>query len=297
MFEVVPYGGWSRCLRLFTREIELIVTAEVGPRVIRCGFIGERNLFHEVREDLGRAGGDRWRLYGGHRFWHAPEAIPRTYSPDNSPVAYEHEDRTVRLTQGVEPATGLQKAIAITLTGESEVQIAHTLTNHSLWAIEAAPWALSVMAAGTRAILPQEPHRSQSEDVLPARPLVLWSYTDMTDSRWTWGSRYIQVQQDPAASGPQKIGCRNSLGWLAGALDDTVFVKRFECLEGATYPDMGCNAEIYTDSAFLELESLGPLTRLEPGASVTHTERWSLHHLALSKAESSIDEALLPLIG
>jgi hypothetical protein len=55
---------------------------------------------------------------------------------------------------------------------------------------------------------------------------------------------------------------------------------------------------MFTNGEVLELETLGPLTRLEPGAAVEHTERWSLHrnvHLnAFTDAE--LDRSVAPLI-
>ena len=35
--------------------------------------------------------------------------------------------------------------------------------------------------------------------------------------------------------------------------------------------------ETFTNGEFLELETLGPITRLAPGETVEHVERWSLH--------------------
>ncbi|MCJ7665262.1 MAG: DUF4380 domain-containing protein, partial [Actinobacteria bacterium] len=80
------FGGWENCLRLENDEIELVATTDVGPRIIRLGFKGGQNLFKEFGDQLGKTGGDQWRIYGGHRLWHAPEAVPRTYFPDNKPV-------------------------------------------------------------------------------------------------------------------------------------------------------------------------------------------------------------------
>ena len=53
-------------------------------------------------------------------------------------------------------------------------------------------------------------------------------------------------------------------------------MKRFTYTERARYPDGGVNFETYTDARFLELESLSPLVSLAPGASVVHTETWTL---------------------
>jgi len=40
--------------------------------------------------------------------------------------------------------------------------------------------------------------------------------------------------------------------------------------------DFGCNCECYCRDRFIELETIGPLVRLQPGESVTHVEEWEL---------------------
>ncbi|MGL4554687.1 MAG: hypothetical protein ACRC33_26270, partial [Gemmataceae bacterium] len=50
-------------------------------------------------------------------------------------------------------------------------------------------------------------------------------------------------------------------------------------VEGAAYPDRGCNVETFTDADMLEMETLSPLVTLAPGEAVTHAEAWSLHRL------------------
>src|SRR5215813_199401 len=115
MEENVPYGGWPHCLHLTNGKVELIITTDVGPRVIRFGFVGGQNLFKEFKDQLGKTGGDEWRSYGGHRLWHAPEDAKRTYWPDNSTVEYVVEGNRVKLTQAIEHTTGIVKEIEITL--------------------------------------------------------------------------------------------------------------------------------------------------------------------------------------
>lgn len=295
--EIVRYGGWPNCVRLTNWEIELVATTDVGPRIIRFGFVGGPNLFKEYPDQLGRIGGSEWRAYGGHRFWHAPEVQPRTYWPDNGPVEHDFDGKTLALRQSIEATTGLVKEIDITLdAGENRVTLVHRLINRNLWAIETSPWCLSVMAPGGRAIVPQEPFRPQPEALLPARPLVLWHYTDMADPRWTWGTRYIQLRQDPARESMQKVGMLNTLGWAAYALGDQVFIKRYGFDVFASYPDFECNTEIFANGEMLEVETLGPLRKLAPDASVSHTEHWYLARATVGETEDAIDAALLPLI-
>jgi hypothetical protein len=105
---------------------------------------------------------------------------------------------------------------------------------------------------------------------------VLWHYTDLSDPRWTLGQKYMRLRSDAESPEPQKIGLLNKQGWAAYLRGETLFVKRVAYVEGATYPDYNCNFETYTAGAFMEVESLGALARLEPGESAEHTEAWSL---------------------
>ena len=65
------------------------------------------------------------------------------------------------------------------------------------------------------------------------------------------------------------------------------------------YPDCGCSFETFTNADFLELETLGPLTRLHPGETVTHTERWAAHRgVHVSQWDDvELDRVLIPLLG
>jgi hypothetical protein len=153
------------------------------------------------------------------------------------------------------------------------------------------------MAGGGRAILPQEKFIPHPQVLLPARAMVLWHYTNMSDPRFTWGRRFVQFREDPAVDCKQKFGAANSLRWAAYSLGDNLFVKTFDYFAGRTYPDHGCNCEFYTQPGFLEVETLGPLTRLEPGQAATHTECWHLWKAGqLPSDDAAIEKALAPYL-
>jgi hypothetical protein len=295
--EKYKFGGWENCIRMTDGDIELVATTDVGPRIVRFGFIGGQNLFREVKKDHGKTGGDEWRMYGGHRLWHGPEANPRSYFPDNQPVDYKIENSTLKLSQRVEATTGMQKQMDVTLTGDSSVKIVHRITNHNLWDISFALWSVTVMGLNGRAIIPQEPFQSWEEKLTPVRPLVLWGYTDMADPRWIWGKKYIQLCQDPTVSARQKIGLLNTLGWVAYVLNGEVFIKNYDYDPLANYIDFGVNTEIYTDADILEIESLGAYNSVHPDDYIEHTERWQLLRAEVGKDESSIDKNVLPLVA
>lgn len=295
--EKFNFGGWKNCIRMTDGEVEIVVTTDVGPRIVRFGFVGDQNLFREFKQQQGKTGGGKWLIYGGHRLWHAPEEKLRTYFPDNNPVDYNWNGKTLKLIQSIEATTGIQKEMEINLgSNNNNVRILHRLINKNLWGIEIAPWALSVMAQGGRVIIPQEPYGSGEENLLPVRSLVLWSYTEMKDPRFIWGTKFIQVKQNPDAKTYQKIGVLNTLGWAAYYLNGQLFVKRYNYNPEARYPDFGVNTEIYTNPEILEVETLGGMEKVPPGGSVEHVENWFLFKTVLDEDEESLENELIPLI-
>jgi hypothetical protein len=298
--EKINFEGWPNCIRLTNKNIELIVTTDVGPRILKFGFINSQNLLYISQADKGKSGGDDWRIYGGHRLWHSPEVLPRTYSPDNKSVNYSWDGKTLKLTQDIEPETSIIKEIQITLSEDkNEVEIRHLITNKSCWDVELAPWAITACAGGGRIILPQEPYIDPADNLLPSRPLVLWHYTQMNDQRFVWGGKYIQIKHDSTLTSEQKIGILNKQGWCAYILHNNLFIKHFKFDQEETYADYGCNNEAYVNGDFLEIESLGPLTRISPGEMVEHPEKWSLHNINPSPDdnEQSLEKLLQPYLN
>ncbi len=297
--EKVAYMNQPNCYRLSNGTVELIVTTDIGPRILRYGFVGGENILGEVPDLVVHTALGDWKPWGGHRLWHAPEAMPRSYSPDNSPIEFKQEgDDTVRLTEPVEPATGIQKEMVVTLspTG-TEVTIVHRIINKGLWAVEAAPWALTIMHGGGETIIPQEPYISHDDYLLPARALVLWHYSDLSDPRFTIGKRYIRLKTVTSMKDPNKVGIMNKQGWAGYLRNHVLFIKRFPFVQGATYPDYGCNNETYTAGDFMELETLGPIQRIEPNEAAEHTEHWFLfNNVDAGATEATLDAAITPLV-
>ncbi|HEV2474170.1 MAG TPA: hypothetical protein VGS41_15945 [Chthonomonadales bacterium] len=299
--EKVSYLGYPNNIRISNGTVELILATDYGPRVMRFAPAGSGdndNIFGTVpgvtlKTDLGD-----WYIRGGHRMWHAPEGNPRSYVPDNSPVTVERDGDTIKLIEAVEAPTHIKKEIWITLDPQgNHVTVLHKLTNMSYFPIKMAVWSMSVMNKSGMCILPQEPFQSHDTTLLPARPMVLWTYTNLTDPRWYLGKSFVTLKQDPNNKDAQKIGILNKLGWAAYYRNGLLFVKRFNFDPNATYPDYGCNNETFTNDAFLELESLGPLRTVQPGETITHTENWWLFkNVDLGNGEAGIAAALQPLL-
>jgi len=97
--------------------------------------------------------------------------------------------------------------------------------------------------------------------------------------------------------GALKIGFPNPAGWLAYAVDDTLFVKRAAYQPDADYFDRGSSSECYCNPRFLELETLGPRTVLAPGQSITHCEAWALYAVASFHPTETAAQDLVDQLG
>jgi len=295
--EKLPYAGWPNCYRLSNGETELIVTTDVGPRVMRYGFIGGQNLFFEKADELGKSSESWWAMRGGHRLWISPEVKPDTYALDNAPVqATIGNNAGIALLQPIEPETNLQKEMSLAYEGTG-VTVTHRITNRGAQPRKLSPWALSQMAQGGTGIVSLPARGGHSEQLLPTNPLVMWAYTNFADPRWLFTNQYILLRQDPALHSPQKTGLFDIDTRAAYLLGTDLFIKRCQAGPNAPYPDFHCSFEIFTNGDFLELETLGPLTDLAPGATVEHIERWSLHKNVKLAAlnEGEIDRIIKPL--
>ena len=261
--------------------LRLEYLAEAGPRLVRLFPAGSaQNLLAEAPETFWETPYGRFYIRGGHRLWHAPEKMPRTYMPDNTGLVITDLPDGVRLEGPKEPDSGICKTMTVRLhDGRPSLTIEHTLLNAGLWAVELAPWAITQMRLGGTAVFPQQVGQLDDEGLLPNRQLTLWPYTQLADTRLHLDDDYILVGPDVVAR-PCKIGAFNRRGWLAYLLDDLLFVKRFPVHDGRPHPDFGCNAEIYVNDQCLELESLGPLALLPPGQTVSHIETWELIRLS-----------------
>lgn len=275
-------------------RVEYLATA--GPRLVRLFLAGvEGNLLAEVPGWGWETPYGRYYPYGGHRLWCAPESMPRTYIPDSDGLTVEELADGVRLTRPAERVAVLARSLEVHLDPQRPaLTLRHTLRNEADTAVELAPWAITQLPLGGWALLPQNLSPLDEVGLRPNRNLVLWPYTRWEDERLYREAKGLLFQAQ-ARPDPFKIGYFNSRGWIAYARQGVLFRKRFPVYGGRAHPDMECNAELYCNDRFVELETLGPLVRLEPGQTASHVEQWELEVLPLLRSDDR--EALRRLLG
>ena len=239
-----------------------------GPRIVGLYAHGvEGNLLAETPHAHWPTPHGEFYLRGGHRLWIAPENLFYVCPEDDLNVI-EEKDRVI-LRSAID-ASGLEKELSFHLN-ENCVHLIHRITWHGDKPIEFAPWAITQLRLNGMAILPL----SASEGLTPNRNLVLWPYSQVNDERFELHDDMILLYGQGTTQA-FKIGNLNKYGWIACMLGKALFVKRFSFSESQSYPDMGCNVEAYVKDDCLELETLGPLTKLNPNESVTHEETWEV---------------------
>jgi hypothetical protein len=250
---------------------------EAGPRIVRLFYKGlEENLLADMQEFTIPTPYGEYHFYGGHRLWHAPEAMPRSYIPDNTGLEIQSVPGGLRLVGAEEAPTGVQKSIEIRLVeGKASAILEHRLENVGMWPVDLAPWAITQMRLGGVGVIPQQTPSDPRNLLLPDRLLAIWSYTSINDPRLHLADDFILIDGQPAQP-PCKIGVVNRRGWTGYLYKGVFFIKRFHRRLSLPHPDYGCNNEVYVDHRFLEVETLGPMVHLDPGQSVTHTETWEL---------------------
>ncbi len=274
MFSEIPYGGWKRNLKIADGAAELVVTLDVGPRILFAAPVGGRNLFAELPEQLGKSGEQEWQIRGGHRFWTAPEN-DESYALDNAPVDYAKlDDKTVQIVSPASPF-GWQKTLVIRSEGGGPLPGLPHPEEHRREAGRGNP--LGPLRDGARrhrhhpaASLRPPSGRPASRRPLhqrrfPGQPkLVLWKYTPAsTTPRFTLGQNHWHVRQvSPAAA--TKFGLWHE-GWVAYQLGTAFFAKTVPALPAPAYPDQGVNFELFTNGTILELETLAPPRRARAG--------------------------------
>lgn len=300
--EPTPFHGWNHSLKLSNDSVELIITTDVGPRILVYKSLAGPNVLKIFEDQLGSANEREWQIRGGHRFWLAPEEPILTYHKDNVPVNYRRDEFSNELLlESLQTSPqDIRKTLGISLadTG-SRVTIRHTAANLGDQNITLATWGLTVLEPGGLEIIPQPPLGVHPRDLLPNRGLVLWPYTDLSDPRYTFGERFWLLKQEDGAP-PTKIGLAHREKWIAYVLGETLYIKTFDFQSNVQYPDGGCNFETFANAEMIEIETLGPVMTLRPDETVSHVENWYLFPLTEEmqiESEESLADWIAPFLA
>ncbi len=288
------YAG-HEAIQVEAGRVRLVVTTSVGPRVLGLLTPDGRNHFAELPDmTLDCPGSDPIHLRGGSRLWAAPEDPRLTYRPDDDPVGVEEIVDGIRLATRPDPVAGTSREISLRVTGPERFAFDYRVVNHADRPQRLAAWAITMMAAGGRAWLPLLTEPFDPGGFQAQRNIVLWSYARSDDPRLRLSDHAIELHAstDPAL-GRFKVATTLRRGWAAHWADGVMLVKRAYHDESRDYADLGASGQLYTQHDFTELETLGPLTDLQPGDAAEHHEDWEIHFVDEAQAEALVTSSEL----
>src|SRR5690349_21268665 len=67
--EKVNCVNLPNCYKLTNGTVELVVTTDIGPRVMRYAFVGGENILGEIPGSTADKDRNTWQSWGGHRLW------------------------------------------------------------------------------------------------------------------------------------------------------------------------------------------------------------------------------------
>ena len=130
-----------------------------------------------------------------------------------------------------------------------------------------------MLSGGGTSIVPLSQENTRP---LANRQLAFWPYSDLNDKRFSLLNKYVVLSQTDEAPKAFKFGTNCTDGFAMYFNKGDIFIKKFDVVDGGTYPDNGMNYESYSAKGYIEIESLGELVTLKPEESCEHTEYWSL---------------------
>lgn len=224
-------------------------------------------------------GSKDWANFGGDKAWPAPQAAwrrlamrdwppPQTF--DGVPMKAVIDGLSVTVISAEDPGFGMRVRRRIELAPGRPVMVITTSFEKTkgppleigVWVITQLKDPVAVFALLADSAQPGAGYVRQSEDL----PMNLKREHGL-----------LSLTRDPLKN--YKIGAR--AGTLVWAGPDQLVRIDSTLVPGANYPDEGCNAEVYTNAdplPYVELELLGPLTRLAAGESTELVSTYTLVH-------------------
>lgn len=235
-------------------EVTMAIDANNGARII--------SLKHDTTEVLSQI--DFPNMYGS-TFWTSPQKEwnwPPVREHDMAPYEVEERDGAIVMTSPLSERFPLRiKKRFETDKEDNAIVVTYSIINESNETRKVAPWEITrVLAKGSIYF---------DADVNGITPAGLMNFVEKDGLAW--------YEIDHVEGQNRKINA-DGKGWLAFTNGELTLKKRFEDLDAnAPAPDEAeIQIYVHQGDAYVELESQGAYTELQPGEKLDWTVRWYL---------------------
>lgn len=293
---VERHRGWHDAIVMANGQVEAVLVPSVG-RLMQFRFVGSPDgpLWENGKLAGAPMPSKPWEAshgsFGGDKTWPAPQSVWNWPPPDvfdATPLAFRvHDDGSVVLVSPVSPRFGIRTERKFSLLADAPVLRVVT-TYERVTAGKDVPAEVSVWVI------------TQAKDPVAMFIPVPASGRFPAGTSEQWGipkddmavrDGLLRLTRDRKDS--HKVG--NDAGSMVWVGDREVLRIDIGLEPGATYPDGGCSAEIYTNpdpTPYVELETLGPLRALMPGQRLSATNTYTLLHRDGEAPEAAARRAL-----
>jgi hypothetical protein len=283
-----PFLGWADAYRVSNGHVTASVVPAAGGRVLEFSLDGQQALW--VNPALqGKlfpvpkrpTTWDGWRNYGGYKLWPAPQSLwpksvgdgPDPFLDGGTSSVELLPQRGLRLTGAPSLDMGLLFIRELEMDSQTGVlTVQQRLRNIGPRPVDWSIWDVTQIPAPAWVFFPANPHSPNRNGILPL---------GAGQNQWQNEGGLI-ITEYQGVSG--KIGADSLAGWMVGVVGDLAYIKRFPPRrDDATYPDKGSTVEVYTNDKtlpYIEMEVLGPIVHLEPGAETAYPETWAVAKLS-----------------
>jgi hypothetical protein len=281
---------------------EAIVVPKLGGRIVAYGLKGGLNFIWsgppgvEAKPKTQDWGGDKTYI-GPHSAW---ETTLPTMWPPPSPDGAEHRAEVLpdgglkTISPGWDGFGGAHLEREYRFGSNGDFVITHTIPKvpPSNTVPTAAVWVVSQTIPSDRVYVPLSAASPYKDH------FVWWGYQE---PKTKMGARLISptlLAIDFVAGEKFKLGAHPPRPSLATVKGNLAFVQRADSQEGQ-YPEgvpgAGLSVEVYRhdalgEGAYIELELLSPLRRLDQGATLV--TRWNIHSLPENWTDATIETLL-----
>jgi hypothetical protein len=284
--------GYAQCVLLENDATRVVLCHQAGGRVLEYSLHGRNSLWLDPQQQgwVLRPDVPAPDLCGG-RFDIGPEMIvPRR--PALWLGAWRAEvigPRTARLTSEEDPATGVQLVRDFKLDAMgSRLWCTQTIRNISQRSTTWCHWSRTLAVGGGIAIVPLTPPSRFPQGYVRYDPGNLINFRP-SDPNIRERDGCLEVFGPPKSP---KLGMDSQAGWLAYLVpNNLLFVKRFPVYPDRVYNEVAAlTISIWYDrDVRCELEPIGPMEKLAPGAAASFTEEWELAEFPFPAAGQAVD--------
>lgn len=255
---VIPYAGWKNCIHITNTVFEAVITADVGPRIVRFSRVGGPNMLWLDEFTAGQTEETKtWRAYGGHSF----DAIvdgDLYLPPENEPLEYELTADGVKFHDVQK--NGVTKTIAIRMCRRGGLEIKETLTNTGSESHTVVVNGNTLLHGGGVAAMPLK-----KEDEVCCGSVC---------PKVQRGENLSLIAHDESEANGYKLLFGLEELWCGYFSKGNLFIMTSPKME-EPYAD-GVNLALEASPRRFRMSSYSPEKVLQPGESVLHTEVWNI---------------------